>query len=98
MQLRLHPLAYIDIIESYDYYESQTSGLGEKFVDQLRVTFQIIESHPLRARIIKGHYRLLNLDIFPFQIIYTFNKELKRISIASIHHASKDPRKRFRKF
>ncbi|MBK7883111.1 MAG: type II toxin-antitoxin system RelE/ParE family toxin [Chitinophagaceae bacterium] len=98
MQFRVHPLAYNDFIESYDYYDLQVKGLGEKFYAELMTVFQMMESYPLRARMIKGHYRISNLNIFPFQIIYTFNKEIKRTSIVSIHHASKDPRKRFRKF
>lgn len=98
MNLRAHTLVSVDFIEAYDYYESKSKGLGERFITEIESAYLSIQKNPLRARIIKGAYRLVNLSVFPFQIIYTFNKNLNRISIVSIHHASKHPGKRFRKF
>ena len=58
----------------------------------------LIQKHPIRARIIKGNYRAVNIPDFPFQIIYSYNKVMNRISVSALHHTSKHPKKRFRKF
>ena len=95
--IRFHKKALLDFTESYDYYEEQSKGLGERFVTEADKIISLIQKHPLRARIIKANYRIVNIPDFPFQIIYTYNKALNRISLTAIHHAAKHPKKRFRK-
>ena len=96
--IRFHQKALMDFTESYDYYEDQSKGLGERFITEADKIIDLILKHPARARIIKGNYRIVNIPVFPFQIIYTYNKVLNRISVTAIHHAAKHPKKRFRKF
>jgi plasmid stabilization system protein ParE len=98
MVVRTHPGAYIDFDEAFEYYEEKQVGLGERFANEVNRTLIQIENHPLRARIIKGNYRIVNFKIFPFQIVYLYNKTLDRISISAIHHTAKHPKKKFRKF
>ena len=98
MELRTHQKANNDFFESYFYYEEKSQGLGENFYSEVKETYSVIQNHPLRHRILKSSYRVLNLKTFPFQIVYSYNKILERISIFSIHHNSKDPKKKFRKF
>ena len=96
--VRFHPKALLDFTESYDYYENHSAGLGERFIAEADKVIAVVQQHPLRARTIKGNYRIINIHAFPFQIIYTFNKSMLRVSIIAAHHASKHPKKRFRKF
>lgn len=98
MELRTHPKANKDFLESYFYYEKQSGGLGERFYKEVKDAYAYIEKFPLRSRIIKGNYRRRSLKKFPFQIVYTYNKTKARISIVAIYHFSKHPAKRFRKF
>ena len=98
MELRTHPEANNDFFESYFYYEKVTEGLGERFYEEVKEAYSNIEKNPLRKRLIKGNYRVYLLKRFPFQIVYTYNKVKERISIIAIHHNSKHPKKRFRKF
>ena len=98
MELRIHLKANIDFFESYLYYETASTGLGERFYKEIAEAYAYIEKYPLRKSILRGNYRAYMLTKFPFQIIYTYNKTKKRISIAAIHHTSKHPKKRFRKF
>ena len=96
--IRFHTKALLDITESYDYYEAQSKGLGERFIAEADNIIDIIQNNPTRARLIKGNYRAINLPTFPFLIIYNYNKLLKRVSVTAVHHAAKNPKKRFRKF
>ena len=98
MELRTHPKANIDFFESYFYYETSSAGLGERFYREVKSAYAHIKQFPLRQRIIKGNYRICNLKVFPFQIVYSYNKVTKIISVYAIHHNSKNPKKRFRKF
>ena len=98
MQLRTHPEANKDFQASYIYYETESAGLGEKFYNEIKDAYKYIKEFPLRNSIIKGSYRRISLKKFPFEIVYTYSKTLNRISISSIHHTSKHPQKRFRKF
>ena len=96
--IRFHEKVLFDFTESYDYYEEQSKGLGERFVTEADKIINLIQKHPIKARIIKGNYRAVNIPDFPFQIIYSYNKVMNRISVSALHHTSKHPKKRFRKF
>ena len=91
MNLPAHTFVSADFIEAYDYYEPKSKGLGERFLKEIESDYLSIQQNPLSARIIKGAYWLVNLSVFLFQIIYTFNKNLNRISRFPIHYASKHP-------
>ncbi len=96
--LRFHHKALIDFDESYKYYEQQSKGLGERFAAEVDERLMQIKLHPLKPKLIKANYRIVFTKIFPFQIVYTFNKTTGRISVLALHHNSKNPKKRFRKF
>src|SRR5882757_840913 len=98
MELRAHQKANNDFFEAYFYYEAKSPGLGEHFYTEVKAAYLIIQDHPLKQRILKGIYLVLNLKTFPFQIIYSYSKILNRISIFAIYHNSKNPKKKFRKF
>ncbi len=98
MDLRTHPKANIDFFESYFYYETASEGLGERFYDEVKEAYRLITLSPLKYKIINRNYRVYYLSTFPFQVVYIFNQKIQLISISSIHHNSKNPKKRFRKF
>ena len=98
MEIRFHKEALADITDSYDYYNKQQKGLGDRFMLEVEKKLNVIKSFPLRARIVYNSFRQVNIKVFPFLIVYTYNKSLKRISISAIHHSSKNPTKKFRKF
>jgi mRNA-degrading endonuclease RelE of RelBE toxin-antitoxin system len=79
-------------------YESQKKGLGERFLTFVRQKIDQIAEHPehygVRTR--KDH-REVQLDIFPYLIVYKIYKQHATILVISIHHTKKHPRKKFRK-
>ncbi len=70
MKIRLLDAAVQDLIEGFDFYEKQESGLGTYFIDTL---FSDIDSLLIYAGIhqtfFKSYFRLLSKR-FPFAIYY----------------------------
>ncbi len=96
--VRFHSLTEIDYNEAYDWYESKSKGLGERFMQAVRNKLNSILLYP-EAYGSKGNkqYREAQVDFFPFLIVYKINKRKKEIYITNIHHAKKDPRKKYRR-
>ena len=79
------------------WYEEKSSGLGLRFIEVIKRKFEIIqqfpESNPRRV----GNFRESVVKIFPYTIVYTFSKKEGLITVVSIFHTSRDPRKKYRK-
>jgi hypothetical protein len=87
-----------DYNEAYEWYESRKKGLGERFLAFVRKKIDQIAEHPehygVRTR--KDH-REVQVDVFPYLIVYKIYKQSKTILIISIHNTKKHPRKKYRK-
>lgn len=95
--LEFHSKIEADYNDAYAWYESQSIGLGEKFLQQVRKKVEEICKHPQTFGS-KGNseYREAIIDKFPYLIIYKIYPIKKVIFIASIHHAKKHPRSKYR--
>jgi len=95
---RLHPLAYKDIVEAYEWYEDKQAGLGDEFALELEKKIKAITDNPevygFRDR---NDFREALVKRFPYIIVYKIYKSNKEIFISSIHHASKHPRNKIRR-
>jgi len=93
----LHPLAHKDMIEAYEWYENQQTGLGDKFASAVTQKIKIISNHPF-ANSYKDNkdFREALIKTFPFILVYKVYELKKEIFISSIHHTSKHPRRKFR--
>jgi hypothetical protein len=75
MRIELLDSAEKDLLDGFEFYEHQSKGLGNYFLESL---FSDIESLHLYAGIHSihfGHYRLLSKR-FPFAIYYKLEKEI----------------------
>jgi plasmid stabilization system protein ParE len=94
----LHPLAHQDIIDAYEWYEKEQIGLGDRFA--LAVTNKILEivTTPLVFGAKSNRsFREASVGAFPFIIVYRVYPDKNEIVIASIHHAKKHPKRKYRK-
>lgn len=94
----LHPLAEHDYVEAYNWYEDRQQGLGERFIESVRVKLQAIADRPeaYGARN-NRNFREALIDDFPYLIVYRVNKRKKQILISSVHYTGKSPRKKYRR-
>jgi len=78
MRIELHDSAEKDLLNGHDFYERQSKGLGNYFLESL---FSDIDSLYLYAGIHAihfGYHRLLSKR-FPFAIYYNLDKDIIRV-------------------
>ena len=83
--------------DSAKWYDEQSEGLGDRFVEAIRRKLQLIQEFPDRYPKRKGNFRETPVKIFPYLIVYTFYEKEDRIVINSIFHTSRRPSKKYKK-
>jgi plasmid stabilization system protein ParE len=96
-RVTFHELANKDFEESYDWYEKKEENLGERFAQAIRDTLKIIQDRPEMFHIIKQSFREASVSVFPYTIVYRFNKKKDAIFIVSIYHGKRNLKKKFRR-
>lgn len=84
-----------EIIASYDWYEHQQKGLGNKFVEKVLQRIYNIEKNPDFFSFKYKSYREANVAPFPYVIIYRINNRKNIIRIVSVFHTSQNPKKKY---
>ena len=85
-----------EIFESFLYYDTRQTGLGDKFLNELTKKVDQIKSSPGRCTSNRLPFRECQMKKFPFFIIYRYNPEKKYIFISSVFHSSRNPNKKYR--
>jgi hypothetical protein len=88
-ELRLKAKTVDDIIEAFDWYESQRIGLGGEFLEEVERYLDWIVVNPELFRSLK-HQRVAFMKRFPFKII--FEIEPTAIIVHAIYHNRRGPR------
>lgn len=95
--LRLHEKAYEEYIAAYEWYEMNSVGLGERFMNSVEVRLLQISEHPEYFGKRQGNYRAVKVQHFPYLIVYEVFKKKELIHIAAIYHGKRNPKRKFRK-
>ena len=82
-----------EIFESWVWFEEQQAGLGDRFEKEVFEQIELIAKNPLHYPLKKG-FREANTDKFRFLIVYRFNQRTRAITIVSVFHTSRHPRKK----
>ena len=85
------PLAKAEIKEAALWYNKQQSGLGKRFINELRTKVADIKTNPLAYSIRYKDVRTAIIDKFPFMIHFII--ENKNILVTAILHTSLNPDK-----
>ena len=96
-QFEISTRALAEMQEASIWYEEQSKGLGFRFLTTLQNKLQLIKHYPERYPKRVLHFRETFIKPFPYSIIYTFNKNKKRIIIASVFNNSRHPKTKFSK-
>ena len=91
--IELLPKARLELRKAYDWYEERQAGLGAKFVNQVFEKLDFVQANPLHYQI-KNKYREALTDVFPYLIVYKVLKQRNHISVVSIFHTSRHPRRK----
>jgi len=88
-KIEIRPLATIEILEAYDWYESQREGLGLEFLHELDVFYDSLLRNPETYSFYEGTVREGKLHRFPYVIVYEVFDEV--IAVFSVFMTSQDP-------
>lgn len=80
-----------DTNAAYCYYETQQTGLGERFLGELSFFYKKLEQHPQYYSFASGHKttRSVALRIFPYKIIYEIDD--KQVYVYAVYHFRQNP-------
>ena len=88
MKVRLLDIAEIELDEAWQWYETQSSGLGERFLDEIRSARKMMVAFPEAWQTIDDGIRRYRLKAFPYGLIYVVNGiEILIVAVAHNHRA-----------
>lgn len=81
-KIQIRPLATVEILETYDWYEQQRQGLGDKFLEELDDFYAILLNNPNTFSYYQKPVRQGLLKKFPYQVVYeVFNNDIVVYSV-----------------
>ena len=93
-QIELLQNASLDLLESYNWYEEQIIGLGDRFIKEVDDCLSTISENPLLFSIqFSGIFRFAMLKHFPFRVVYRIEETNQIIYVSAIFHMSRDPKR-----
>ena len=91
-KIEIRPLATIEIIEAYDWYELQHEGLGLEFLNELETFYNSLLRNPHIYSYYEKPVREGKINRFPYTVIYEVFDTV--IIIYSVFMAKQDPSKK----
>ena len=89
--LIFRPEAESDVQSSYDWYQKQSSGLGDEFLDALDQAITGIQRLPEQHPVVHANIRRALLRRFPYAVFYLH--ESPRTVVLAVMHQSRDPKR-----
>ncbi|HVU57807.1 MAG TPA: type II toxin-antitoxin system RelE/ParE family toxin [Puia sp.] len=86
-----------DIQAAYDYYENARKNLGEEFLEELILKFDVLADKPHSYGYIDDQaiIRDVKVDRFPYVIIFEIIEDT--VVVYSVHNTYRHPKRRLRK-
>ena len=91
-KIEIRPLAAIEIIEAYDWYELQRAGLGIEFLDELEIFYDSLIRNPETYSYYAKPVREGKVKRFPYTVVYEIFDEA--IVVYSVFMAKQNPDKK----
>lgn len=89
LHLKFHPAVAVEITRSFLWYEKQTQGLGDDFINELEAAYTAILQFPDTWPLFQHGFRRFLLTKFPFSILYKQSNET--VYIVAVMHNSRRP-------
>jgi toxin ParE1/3/4 len=89
-ELNISHAAYLDIEDTFLWYEKQKPGLGISFEETIESAFHLIGSDPFICQIRYKSIRVLFLKKFPYGIHYRIKNE--KIEVIAVFHCARSPK------
>lgn len=89
--LNFSRLAAQDLQEICDWYDEQSSGLADTFLDELQILIDKIAENPQRFAEKEAGARMALLSKFPFKVFYMVNVRRQKVRVIAIIHRARSP-------
>jgi plasmid stabilization system protein ParE len=83
--ISIHEIAETEINEAADFYDLESPGLGNVFIDEIQRAIQSIVEFPAAAPLVRGRVRKRIVSKFPYSLVYAARENEVRI-LAVAHH------------
>jgi plasmid stabilization system protein ParE len=87
--VRFKASAARDAERAFEWYETQRTGLGAQFREELNRTLEMIGANPELSPVVRPRIRRAVLRRFPYLVFYLV--EGQQIVVLACLHASRDP-------
>jgi toxin ParE1/3/4 len=85
----IHEAAENELNDAADFYDLESPGLGETFINEIHKAIDLISRFPEAAPLIRGRIRRKVLISFPYTIIYSLRPT--EIRILAVAHQKRRP-------
>ncbi len=85
-------LAAQDLQEICDWYEAQSLGLSDKFLEVLQIMVEQIGENPYRFMEKGDSARMVLLKKFPYKIFYMVNESKRTARVIALMHRARSPK------
>ena len=89
-----HPLARRELFEASSFYDAESKGLGEIFLDAIQQGLDRLKQHPRTGQVVLRESRRYLVGRFPYSIVYRIEKDDERVRlfILAVAHQKRRPR------
>jgi plasmid stabilization system protein ParE len=88
-RLVAEPRADLDVAAAYQWYESEQTGLGREFLEELRNAYDRIAEEPFRYQALQSGIRRALIRRFPYAVYFAV--ETEAVVVLAVLHASRNP-------
>jgi hypothetical protein len=93
-KIEVRPLAVIEILEAYDWYESAKEGLGAQFLNELEAFYESLNRNPTTYSYYDKPVRQGKINRFPYVVVYEFFADINTVVVYSVFMAKQNPAKK----
>lgn len=90
MKIEFLEPAYKEYQEAIKYYNLQNDGLGDRFIEEINRTISIISNYPELFSEYTVNTRKAVINIFPYNIIYSYKNDIITVIAIAHHHRKPD--------
>ena len=91
-KIKIRPLATMEIIDAFDWYEEQRIGLGVEFLDELERFYESLCQNPHTYSYYDKPVRQGKIDRFPYLVVYEAFEAI--IVVYSVFMSQQNPDKK----
>jgi toxin ParE1/3/4 len=87
--ISIHEAAEIELNDAADFYDLESPGLGETFINEIHKAIDLIARFPKALPLIRGRIRRKVIIKFPYTLIYSVRAT--EIRILAVAHQKRRP-------